>query len=204
MSVGDYNLIDLFIIGTLLITVILGTWKGLVKTFTALAGLVLGVALALHYYPVVQLQLKKISSLDPQVSMILSMIVIFIGVQLAFVALRRILDAILDVTRLSWLDRSFGLLLGLCGGFIIVAAAVQVLVVGIPEWPEVKKSQLVKPVQQLTAMILTHAPKQVRDQFSSLTSMLKSPQEPPPSSARGSDGAAPQPRSEAPGASRKE
>ena len=176
--IESYNFIDLFILGTLLITVILGTWKGFVRSLTALASLVVGVAAAVRYHTLAQPYLSKVSSLDPQISSILCMVIIFILVQIVFVAIRWLLAALLDVTRLSWLDRIFGAAMGFAAGFLVVAAGVQVLLIGVPEWPLVKTSKLVGPVDQLAAKGMNYAPKQARDGLQSLVTKWKSTQEP--------------------------
>jgi membrane protein required for colicin V production len=175
--IDAYNAIDLFIMGTLLITMILGIWKGFVRSLTALASLVAGVVLAIKYYPAAQAYLSKVSSLDPQISMILAMVIIFITVQVVFVIIRRILEALIDLTRLTWLDRIFGAAMGIVAGLLLVAAAVQVMLIGIPEWPLVKTSKLVKPVDQLTGKAVTYAPKQARDQWYSFVTKWKGTQE---------------------------
>ncbi len=172
-----YNAIDLFIMGTLLVTLILGIWKGFVRSLTALASLAVGVALAIKYYPAAQAYLNKISSLDPKISMVLAMVIIFIAVQVVFVVIRRILEALIDVTRLTWLDRVFGAAMGIIAGLLVVAAAVQAMLIGIPEWPLVQTSKLVRPMDQLTGKAVTYAPKQVRDQWSALMTKWKGTQE---------------------------
>jgi membrane protein required for colicin V production len=176
-SIDAYNAIDLFIMGTLLVTLILGIWKGFVRSLTALASLVAGVVLAIKYYPAAQAYLSKVSALDPQISMILAMVVIFIAVQVAFIIIRRILEALIDLTRLTWLDRIFGAAMGIVAGLLVVAAAVQMMLIGIPEWPLVKTSKLVKPVDQLTGKAVTYAPKHARDQWYSLVTKWKGTQE---------------------------
>jgi uncharacterized membrane protein required for colicin V production len=177
----SYNFIDIFIAGTILITFVVGTWKGFVRSLTALASLVLGVACALKYYPLVQPYLKKISSLDPNISMILSVIIVFIAVQILFIAVRRILAKLLDLTRLTWLDRIFGALMGAAAGFLLVASAVQALLIGVPDWPMVKASKLVQPVNQLTWKAMSYAPKEARDQVQSVITKWKGIQEGTPS-----------------------
>ena len=172
-----YNAIDLFIMGTLLVTLILGIWKGFVRSLTALASLVAGVVLAIKYYPAAQAYLNKISTLDPQISMILAMVIIFIAVQIVFVVIRKILEALIDLTRLSWLDRIFGAAMGIAAGMLVVAAAVQAMLIGIPDWPLVKTSKLIKPVDQLTGKAVTYAPKQVTDQWQSIMTKWKGTQE---------------------------
>jgi membrane protein required for colicin V production len=176
-----YNLIDLFILGTILVTLILGIWKGFVRSLTALASVVLGVLIALKYHQAVQPYLSKISSLDPQISMILSMIIVFVAVQALFVLIRRILDALIDLTRLSWLDRCLGAVMGVAAGFLLVAGVVQTVLIAVPDWPMVKTSKLVRPVDGLTAKLMAHAPEQVRNQMDSFFTKWKGTSEPTPS-----------------------
>jgi len=181
-----YNLVDLFIVGTFLMTFVLGLWKGFFRSLTALAGLVGGVIAAVKYHSAVGPYLSKVSSLDPQIATILSMVLVFIGVQIVFVVIRRILEALLNVTRLSWLDRILGSAMGLAGGFLVVAAAVSVLLIALPELQLVRDSKLIRPMNGLTEKALSYAPKQARDQVHSL--MLKwnwgTEFAPPPSSQK--------------------
>lgn len=180
-----YNLIDIFIVVVLSITLILGIWKGFLRSLAGLASLVVGVVLAARYYPVVEPYLGKISSLDPQISMILSMVIIFVAVQAVFVVIRRILDALIDVTRLGWLDRTLGALIGLGAGFLVISAVVEMLLFGFPEWPMLRDSKLVRPVDQLARKAVTLAPKGAQDQLQSLIEKLKGTPGGPPSKPQG-------------------
>jgi membrane protein required for colicin V production len=172
-----YNLIDLFIVATMSITVILGIWKGFVKSLTGLASLVLGVALAMKYHATVAPYLSKICALDPQISLILSMVTVFVLVQVLFVLVRRVLDKLLDVTHLTWLDRALGAAMGAAAGFLIVASAVQAILMGIPDWPLVKMSKLIVPVDRLTEKAMTHAPQRAKDQWVSFVKKWKGTQD---------------------------
>jgi membrane protein required for colicin V production len=186
-----YNLVDLFILGILLVTIVFGLWKGFVRSLTALASVVVGVVLAATYYPAVQPYLGRVTSLDQHISAILSMVIVFIAVQVVFVLIRRILEALIDLTQLSWLDRVLGACMGLAAGAILVAAAVQVMVIGVPEWSMVKTSKLVRPVERLSTQAVNAAPDRVRQPVEALVARLKGPQEPPTQQA---------PRRNAPGA----
>lgn len=173
-SIQGYNLIDITIAAVILVAVILGLWKGFIRTLTALASLVFGVVLAFRYYPKMEPYLGKISSLDPQVSMVLSMVVVFLIVQVVFVIIRFILNALVDLTRLSWLDRVFGAAMGLVGGSLIVAVVVQVMLTGMPEWPVVKQSKLIGPASELTKKSMEYVPKEWRNQLDATLSKWKS------------------------------
>ena len=48
--IESYNLIDLAIVAVMLLAVIFGTWKGFIRSLTALAGLALGIIFAGKYY----------------------------------------------------------------------------------------------------------------------------------------------------------
>lgn len=180
----SYNLIDLFILGTVALTIILGFWRGFIRTLSAVAGLTIGVVGALKYHHVVQPYLSKVSSLDPQICAILSMIIIFIAVQAIFVLIRRILDALLDLTRLSWVDRILGAGMGACAGFFCAAAVVQILIVAVPEWSAVGASRLIRPVERLTDQAMAYAPEQVKIQIQSLVNKLKGTQDAYPQAVR--------------------
>jgi len=175
-----YNVIDLSIMVTLLVTLIFGLWKGFMRSLTAVAGLVVGVVASLRYHTMVEPYLRKISSLDPHISMILSMVIVFIAVQVLFVIIRRILTALIDVTRLSWLDRVLGGMLGVFAGFLLVATAVEVILIAVPEWSLVKTSRLVKPVNELTNKGMTYAPKPAQDYVQSFIAKWKAAPRPSP------------------------
>ncbi len=163
-----YNPVDLFIITTILISLILGLWKGFVRSLTALTGLVLGFVIAGKYYPEVQVYLYKISSLNPQIAMIISMLALFVMVQAAFVLIRKLLDTLIDITRLGWLDRVLGALMGASTGLVFIAVTVQALILTAPEWPSVKNSNLIQVVDSLTIKAMDYAPQQAKDQVNAM------------------------------------
>lgn len=175
----QYNLIDIVILSCFAVAFILGFWRGFARTLTAVAGVVIGMLAAGKYYPVVEPYLSKISSLDPYISAILCMIIIFIVVQAIFVFIRKGLEALLDFTRLSWLDRILGACMGAVAGSFVVAATVHILAVAVPEWSAVNSSKLLKPVERLSGMALNYVPEKFLAQFHVLTSRWKGALEAP-------------------------
>ncbi|MDQ7785809.1 MAG: CvpA family protein [Desulfomonilaceae bacterium] len=194
-----YNVIDLFILGTLLVTLIFGLWKGFMRSLTAVAGLIVGVAGSLRYYTIVEPYLGKISALDPHISMILSIVIVFIAIQALFVLLRRILTALIDVTRLSWLDRVLGGMLGVFAGFLLIAATVQVILIVVPDWSLVKSSRLVNPMNDLTNKAMTYAPEPAREYVQSLIAKWKGTPRPSPPKQPGQDAPVEKPPTTPPG-----
>jgi membrane protein required for colicin V production len=183
---GAYNLVDILIVATLSIGFILGIWKGFVRSLTALASLVLGIGLAVRYHSLVEPYLARISALEPHISMILAMVIIFFAVQVVFVVIRRILDALVDVTRLGWLDRVLGAAMGVAAGFLMVAALVQGLLIGVPDWELVKKSKLVQPVDDLTQKAVQYVPEEARKAFDESVAKWKKGRTAKPSTPQGS------------------
>ena len=173
------NPIDIFILATVLITFILGFWKGFVRSLTALTGLAVGVWAATAYYPLVQSQLAKISSLNPQISVIISMVLVFVLTQVVFVVIRRVLEAILDFTRLGWLDRILGSAMGVVTGLLIAAASVQIALIAAPEWKAVKSSVLAMPIEGMTYKLLAYVPQETRNQVNAMILRWRASQESP-------------------------
>jgi membrane protein required for colicin V production len=174
-----YNPVDLFIVATALISLILGLWKGFVRSLTALTGLVLGFIVAGKYYPEVQVYVYKISSLNPQIAMIISMLALFVLVQAVFVLIRKLMDALIDIARLGWLDRVMGAMMGASTGLILVASVVQVLLITAPEWPSIKSSGLIGPVERLTSRAIDLAPQQAKNEINLLISKWRGLQDVP-------------------------
>jgi len=168
-----YNLIDMFVVLTMAVALMLGLWKGFVRTLTAVAAVLIGVLAATRYHLVVEGYLSRVSSLDPYICTILSMIILFVGVQAVFVLIRKALDAILDFTRLGWLDRVLGAGLGVGAGFLVVAATVQFLILAVPEWPAVRSSKLLGPIEQISTVAISRVPQNIRTSFQRVTNKWK-------------------------------
>ncbi|MGB9617089.1 MAG: CvpA family protein [Desulfomonilaceae bacterium] len=169
----QYNLIDMFVAVTLVVAFLLGLWKGFARTLAAVAGVGIGILAASRYHGSVEPYLSRISSLDPYICTILSMIILFIAVQAVFVLIRKGLDLLLDFTRLGWLDRILGAGLGVGAGFLFVATTVQLLVLAAPEWPAIKTSKLIPPIEQASRAALSRVPPSIRAPFQSLTTKWK-------------------------------
>jgi uncharacterized membrane protein required for colicin V production len=105
------------------------------------------------------------------------MVLVFVLAQVIFVVIRRALEAILDFTRLGWLDRILGAGMGVVTGFLIAAASVQAVLISAPEWQAVKSSVLAVPVEGTTYKLLAYVPQENRNQINALISKWRTPQE---------------------------
>jgi membrane protein required for colicin V production len=178
-----YNLIDLFIAAVLCVGLTLGLWKGFFRSLLGVLGLVAGVFFAVRYYGVVQSYLARVSSLDPLISTILSMVLIFVCVQVVFLIIRRIMKALIDLTKLGWVDRIFGACLGLAAGFCVVAGGVQVMLAGFPDVPLLKESKLIEPVDRLARRVMGVMPSGTKARLDAMIGKFKQFYETSPSSS---------------------
>jgi uncharacterized membrane protein required for colicin V production len=109
--------------------------------------------------------------------MIISMALVFILAQVVFVILRRVLEAVLDFTRLGWLDRIMGAAMGVVTGFGISAAFVQIILVAAPEWQAVRSSVLAIPLESATYKLLAYVPSETRSQMDNMMSKWRTQQD---------------------------
>lgn len=186
-----YNLIDLCIVAALCIGFSLGLWKGFLRSLLGVLGLVAGVFVAIRYHGAVQPYLSRVSSLDPLISTIISIGLLFIGVQVVFVIIRRIMKALIDITRLGWVDRIFGAALGLAASFCIVAFGVQAMLAGVPDLPLLKEAKLIEPVNHLLERIVAAAPSETKERLDAMKGKIKHFYETSPSSPPTTGGTAP-------------
>lgn len=161
----------------------LGVWKGFLRSLLGVLGLVAGAYFAVRYYGLVQPYLGRVSSLDPLISTVLSVVLIFISVQVVFLVVRRIMKALVDLTKLGWVDRTFGAALGLTASFCVVAAGVQAMLVGVPELPLLRESRLIEPVNRLAARGINVIPSEAKARLDEIASKFNQLYDSSPSSS---------------------
>jgi membrane protein required for colicin V production len=114
------NWLDIFLIILLIGATVGGFISGLIKTVFSLAGLIIGVILAGHYYVALSTYLPFIpTEKGPPIS---AFIIIFLAVMIIAALLGFLLTKLISAVLLGWLNRLGGALLGLILGAIFVAA----------------------------------------------------------------------------------
>lgn len=98
------NWFDLLLVMILLTGLFWGTWKGLVRQVLSLAGLVLGLLLALNFYSIPAVALN----LPPGFAELVGFALIFFSVSLVAMLLSKLTDKLLKAVSLSWLNRLGG------------------------------------------------------------------------------------------------
>ncbi len=118
--------LDIVIIVALAISTFLGLKTGIIKAVLSLAGLIVGVILAGHYYVLLAEQLSFIPQAG--VAEVVAFAIILIGVMVIAVVLARLLKWAASVMMLSWVNHLGGAVFGLALGAIFCGALLAIWV----------------------------------------------------------------------------
>ncbi len=114
------NWLDIIIAVLLVVSVIGGIKSGLIRMVISLAGMLLGIWLAGHYYQALGDKLTFISS-DKGAS-IAAYVIILIAVTIVAGIIAWLLTKIISATPLGWLNRIGGAVLGLLSSAVFIGA----------------------------------------------------------------------------------
>ena len=120
------NWLDIVLIVLLFVPTIMGLRKGLIKTALSLAGLIVGIMLAGHFY-------KTVSSIfsftdNENIAHILAFVLILTVVFIIAMLLARLLKAVANAILIGWLDNLGGAIFGFLSGFLILSAIMATIV----------------------------------------------------------------------------
>lgn len=124
------NWIDIVIIVLLVVPTLIGLKMGLVKSILPLGGIMLGVILAGHYYDPLSESIFSWLESSSQ-SKLLAFIIIFVGVMISTAILASLLDKLLSLFLLGWVNHLGGAFFGLAIGSIVSAT----LLAGVTLFP---------------------------------------------------------------------
>jgi len=112
-------IIDVIIILVILGSVITGIIRGFIKELSTLAGLILGIYIAAHNYPVLQKYVLSVLH-NATVSKIISFLIIFFIVFFLIMLLGLLLQKVIKLIMLGWLDKILGGVFGIVKGVLFV------------------------------------------------------------------------------------
>lgn len=153
--------IDLIILACFLPAVVIGLKDGIVRQIVALAALVLGLYLSVKFSATMGHWITERWHLEPFWVKVLSFSVIFIAVALVLNLLGKLLEKVIKITMLGWLNRLLGLVFALITTALIVGTLIYVLnsANGLLEFiPEerIAESRLYKPLLHLVETVFPH------------------------------------------------
>ncbi len=117
--------LDIVIIIVIAIPAILGLKTGIIKASFSLAGLILGVILAGHYYVPFSEQLPALS---PGIARIVAFAIILVGVWVIAILLSGLVERAVAMMLLGWVNRLVGAVFGFVVGAILCSALLAIWV----------------------------------------------------------------------------
>lgn len=118
--VREMNLIDILIWIVLLVFVVKGFMKGLVREVCSLLGLVLGGWAAFKYYPYLAESLRSVIRVPQHIALALSFLLIFLVLGLLFYLFGHLLTVVFKIMLLGGINRVGGVLFGLLEGAFLL------------------------------------------------------------------------------------
>ena len=160
------NWLDIVIIIVIAIPTILGLKTGIIKASFSLAGLILGVILAGHYYVPLS---EQLSALSPGIARIVAFAIILVGVWVIAILLSGLVERAVSMMLLGWVNRLVGAVFGFVVGAILCSAllAIWVKFLGIQSF--IVDSALATILLDRLPMVLALLP----DEFSAVRSFFQ-------------------------------
>lgn len=154
------NGLDLAILLILVLFLIKGLWKGLIRQLCSLAGIVLGIFLSWGFSTILGPELARLAGWPLRVSIVVVGAMLFFAGVLAFFVLGFYLGKLATQPVLAVLNRFTGALFGEIEGVVILAVVIYLLTL----WPMVARKEVIQrstlspPFIRLGAVILQDTP----------------------------------------------
>jgi membrane protein required for colicin V production len=150
------NIFDLVILIILAFFVFNGFRRGFLREIAGLVGVVIAFILAVRFMNDFAGIISYYLGLSPRVAVIVTAVAIFVLVLISFVVIAKIIQKLMEMATLGWINRLFGSLFGLLKGVIIVSilALIISLVPGGQEFDrEQRESALFDPMRKAGPII---------------------------------------------------
>ena len=157
------NWLDIVIIVAIAIPTVIGLRVGIIKAAFSLAGLILGVFLAGHYYAHFSRHLSFIP--NENVAEIVAFILILVSVIVIAAVLARLLKWVTAVVMLSWVNRIGGAVLGLALGALFCCALLAACIKFFGNIPAISESHLATILLNYFSIVLALLPGPIRSFF---------------------------------------
>jgi len=167
------NFFDIIVIVILGYCLIRGVFRGLIKELSSIIGVLGGFYAAFTYYMLLAKPLSKWIANTGYLN-ILSFLIIFCGVFIIISILGVIINYLIKIAFLSWLDRILGSVFGAMKGILIVSVLLIALTAFLPKGTPVIKDSLLSPyVTLVSEKIAKVVSKDMKHAFSAKIATIK-------------------------------
>lgn len=161
----NINLLDLFVGIVTIMLVLRGVWTGFSRSVATFAGLIAGLWVAVHKFPLLEVRLAPWIHNDV-VRSLTAFLMLFLLVHLFFLIGGILANSLLKAIRLGWMDRVLGGMAGLLKGIILAGALAFFLTVFLPAGsPIIKDSHLYPVMSQVAQVMGSMVPSHLKGRF---------------------------------------
>jgi membrane protein required for colicin V production len=150
------NLLDFILLIPIIWLCIRGFQKGLIIELASLVGIILGIIAAYYFGGYVQDFIKEYLSLKEHTSRIIAYILIFLVVLLIVWLIGKMLEGVIDVVAMGWLNKLLGAIVGLAKGIVVVCIILYIFEKTDPRQNVITPSVKEKSMFYQPAMRLVH------------------------------------------------
>jgi membrane protein required for colicin V production len=167
------NFFDIIVIVILGYCLIRGVFRGLIKELSSIIGVLSGFYAAFTYYMLLAKPLSKWITNTGYLN-ILSFLIIFCGVFIIISILGVIINYLLKIAFLGWLDRILGSVFGAMKGILIVSVLLIAFTAFLPKGTPVIKDSLLSPyVTLISEKVAKVVSKDMKQAFSAKIATIK-------------------------------
>jgi membrane protein required for colicin V production len=159
------NFLDYLLALILAYCLVRGIFRGLIKEFTSIIGVLGGFYFAYTYYPQVAEPIRKWVAVAAYAN-ILGFLILFVGVYLVISIAGMVIKYLMNIAFLGWTDRLLGALFGTLKGVLIVAVMVAMLTTFLSERTIIlKESLIVRRVNGISGLMIRAASGDVQNVY---------------------------------------
>jgi membrane protein required for colicin V production len=150
------NFVDFIIIAILVLFVIQGFRKGLIYEVASLAGLILGIYASFHFSAYLQGYLVEYLDISEKYSYLTAFILVFIVVVILVHFIGKIIENIIDMVALGFLNKLAGSVFGILKAIVLLSLTMLVLNHFNSKWISMDKkneSLLYRPIESVAPLL---------------------------------------------------
>lgn len=154
--------IDIVILACFLPAIFIGLKNGLIRQLVGLAVVILGIWLSVRFSDVVSawITAAKITT-EPFWAKAISFVLIFVAVALVLNLVGKLLEKVLDIAMLGWLNRLLGMVVAIATGALVIGTLVYLVnsansLLGFIPQEQIDQSKFFKPLLELVQTVFPY------------------------------------------------
>ena len=153
--------IDIVILACFLPAIFIGLKNGLIRQVVGLAVVILGIWLAVRFSDVVSAWMSARFTMEPFWAKAISFVMIFVAVALVLNLIGKLLEKVLNIAMLGWLNRLLGMVVAIGTGALIIGTLIYLTdaannLLGFIPKEQIEQSRFYKPLLELVQTVFPY------------------------------------------------